>query len=89
MFQPALQLGSGPSPQSTDARRARGEELPGERTFVAGPLLLDLLAYVACSKGPRAQTLSLIKSWTPAQILETGLRQNVGFPAMSGSLRRV
>jgi hypothetical protein len=42
MFTWPLQSGSGRSPQPTNARRARGEELQGERTFVAGAsLLLD------------------------------------------------
>jgi hypothetical protein len=40
MFQLVPQSGSGPSPQPTDARRAQGEELQGERTFVGGPVLL-------------------------------------------------
>jgi hypothetical protein len=36
MLQLALQSGSGRSPQTTDARRARGEELQGERTLLRG-----------------------------------------------------
>jgi hypothetical protein len=47
MFQLALQLGSGRSPQPTNAQSARGEELHGERTFVAGPALYSTFSAYA------------------------------------------